>query len=172
MTSSYIGISAHFFSYRDNCSHCPMLAIRRIHHPTTGENIRIVLEQIINEWDIPRSKIMAVVTDNGSNIIKAFRDLVIEAEVSSEDAQEVSDEEDEKELEEDEKEGEEGDKDFEDNVARIDNEVANFDENEMDHAAHFPLLPRLSCFAHSLQLHGCFKSQHCQVYPNSPEQGI
>ena len=76
-------------------------------------------------------------------------------EASNEDAQEdkqvmISDDvEVDKEVEESpDKDAE----DFEDNVASIDNEVAKFDESEMDHTIHFPLLPWLSCFAHSLQL--------------------
>ena len=69
MTSSYIGISTHFFSSRDNASHCAMLAVRRIKHPHTGLAIRQVFDKILVEWGIPTNKVRAVVTDNGSNIV-------------------------------------------------------------------------------------------------------
>ena len=76
MTSSYIGISTHFFSLQNYASHCTMLAVRRIKHPHTGLAIRQVFDTILGEWVIPTNKVRAVVTDNGSNIVKAFKEHI------------------------------------------------------------------------------------------------
>lgn len=37
LSSSYMGITAHFFSRKDHCCHKAMLAVRRFSHPHTGE---------------------------------------------------------------------------------------------------------------------------------------
>ena len=40
----------------------------------TGDYIREIFTEVIDEWQISRDKIGCIITDNGSNIIKAFRD--------------------------------------------------------------------------------------------------
>lgn len=172
LTSSYIGVTTHFFSSKDDSSHYPMIAVRRIHHPATGENIRSLFEEIIAEWGIPADKVMAVVTDNGSNVIKAFKELVVEADQYSSDDKEdevLSDTGEEEHLSDDHEEvvgdilGEDGshgsddddsdfDAEFEENLRSIDCDLENFEQNEADHTTLFPNMPRLSCFAHTLQL--------------------
>ena len=41
----------------------------------TGDNIATWLEEVLREYEIPTSKIVAIVTDNGSNIVKACTTL-------------------------------------------------------------------------------------------------
>ena len=87
MTSSYICISAHFFSSRDYASHCVMLAVRRIEHSHTGVAIRQIFDTILGEWGVPTNKVRAIVTDNGSNIARAFKEHVAQIQSSSHDSE-------------------------------------------------------------------------------------
>ena len=134
ISSSYLGVTAHFFSQRDHQRHQVTLAVRRLPHPHTGENIRDAVESILEEWSIPLSKVRVVITDNGSNMVKAFRQH----------------------FEEDDKDddGEEDDgsvKEVEPEASVQDEE--NFEDREMDHDITFKFYcKRLSCFAHTLQL--------------------
>lgn len=48
-----------------------LLNLRRICHPHTGEALANCIESTLDEWAIPESKILLIVTDNGSNMIKA-----------------------------------------------------------------------------------------------------
>ena len=69
MSSSYLGIAAHFFTRSDHVRHRVTLAVRRMPSPHTGENIRQLVDDIFTEWDIPPQKVAAVITDNGSNML-------------------------------------------------------------------------------------------------------
>ena len=126
MTSSYLGITAHFFSRRDHKRHRVTLAVRRMPHPHNAVNIRDITDQVLQEWNIPHSKILAILTDNASNMLKAFQQEL-----------HVQDSEDEnEELPPD-------DEDYEE----------DFETREQDHDLTFKTFgKRLSCFAHTLQL--------------------
>ena len=62
-----------FFSRKDHRRHCVTLAARRMPSPHTGENIRELVDKVLHEWDIHPSKVLATITDNGSNMLAAFR---------------------------------------------------------------------------------------------------
>ena len=48
------------------------MAVRRFESPHTGERIANLLQAVINEWNIPHYKVFHSLTDNGSNMVKAF----------------------------------------------------------------------------------------------------
>ena len=75
MSSSYLGITAHFFTHSDHVCHRVTLAVKRIPSPHTVENICQLVDDILTEWDIhvPPQKVAAVITDNGSNMLAAFK---------------------------------------------------------------------------------------------------
>ena len=132
MTSSYLGVTGHFFSRKDHRRHSATLAVRRMPQQHTGENIRELVESILDEWEIPPSKISATLTDNGSNMIAAFRPQIIESDDDVED---------------------ESDRDMESGEdADLSSLVQEFEEKEQDHEVAFYGLNRVSCFAHTLQL--------------------
>ena len=111
------------------------LAVRRLESSHTGRYIRDVIDHVLTEWDIEPSKIIASLTDNGSNMVAAFRKKV-EANVCG---QEGEDEEEEEEVTE------------EDSKAAVD-ETLDFDCQVMSHQIAFGSLNHVSCFSHSLQL--------------------
>ena len=48
------------------------LAVCRMPSPHTADHVREIVDAILEEWDIPISKVKVVVTDNGSNMVAAF----------------------------------------------------------------------------------------------------
>ena len=106
------------------------LAVRRLPPIHTAVNIRTVVEEVLLEWEIPNTKLSAILTDNGSNIVAAFRSDMAVTLHDSEDDESDNDEEEEDE----------------------DDDESDFDINERDHEVTFALFKRVSCFAHTLQL--------------------
>ena len=95
MTSSYHGVTAHFFSRRDHRRHRVTLAVRRMPHPHSAVNIRAIVDEVLEEWNIPHSKVMAILTDNASNMLKAFQQELLNTDSAEEsEAEELSEGED------------------------------------------------------------------------------
>ena len=63
-------IPRHFFPHKNNNQHTVTLAVRRITGSHTAVNIRTLLDE---EWGIYGSKLFATLTDNGSNMVAAFK---------------------------------------------------------------------------------------------------
>ena len=85
VSSSYLGITAHSFSTHDHRRHRVALAVRKLPHPYNTENIiKDTVDEVLQEWDIPITKLNIVITDNGSNMLinKEFKQV---AYVDSED---------------------------------------------------------------------------------------
>jgi hypothetical protein len=136
LTSSYLGLTAHFFSFTDQKLHHPTLAVRQLDHPHTGEAISTLTYAIIEEWGIPLSKLQFIVTDNGSNMLKAFK--IVQ---SVNDDEEILDEL----ANEDEESGDE--------VCEFEQQENNSSEAFKQLASKKPAgLQRVSCFSHTLQL--------------------
>ena len=57
MSSPYLGVSAHFFSWKDHKWQVATLAIRRMTPEHTGDSIRALVEEILKEQDIPTAKL-------------------------------------------------------------------------------------------------------------------
>ena len=128
MSSSYLGVTAHYFTQHDHMRRRGnYLAVRQINHPHTAETVQEVIDEVLTEWKIPISKVRAIVTDNGSNMIKAFREQLqdIESEESETDDGDLDEESDE----------------------------PDFADKELDHEITFKFyIKRISCFTHTLQL--------------------
>ena len=128
MSSSYLGVTGHFFSRKDHRRHCVTLVVHRMPESHTGDNIRVVVQSVLDDWDIHPSKIKATLTDNSSNMIAALRPM-IDANPDESDDEDVNDDDEDGEW-----------------------MVADFEEREVDHQIAFTGLNRVSCFAHTLQL--------------------
>ena len=93
----------------------------------SGDNIRALMEEILRERDIPTTKIGIIMTDSGSNMIKAFRQPIDS--------------------------GEESEDDNEDEEEKFEDYEKDFDDKEIKHEITFKVFAkRISCFAHTVQL--------------------
>lgn len=115
LTSSYLGITGHFFSSKDH----------RLPSSHTADNIHTIVEEILSEWEIPATKISAILTDNGSNIVAAFCERFVEEEECEDESDDSSSEPEE---------------------SDVSVEVSDFERHEIEHEVAF------SCFSHTLQL--------------------
>ena len=92
-TASFLAISACYFCTQENKGKHILLRLDQISHPHTAESIKTCVERCTEDWGIPKHKILTVITDNGSNMVAAFKKNVHEPSSSEEESQE-SDEED------------------------------------------------------------------------------
>ena len=124
LSSSYLGVTAHFFLRCDRRRHIVTLAVRRLTSSHTAATIRLTVEEILAEWDINPSILSAILTDNGSNMVAAFKAKFNEDDDDVEELVESSMPDDEQE----------------------------FLDCEMEHDIEFSSFNRISCFSHTLQL--------------------
>jgi len=141
LANSFLGISACFFdsNRNSNKAHHVVLSIAQLPFPHTGITIAECMETCLSEWQISSDKVLIVVSDNGSNMIKAIKILAENADKARSDndhdddyEEVVSDTEMEDELEE----------------VGQDPEVSD-DEVCEPETVHYR---RMVCMAHSLQL--------------------
>ena len=52
-----------------------VLNTAQIDDENSAENLALHFKMVLNEWKIPEKKEVAVITDNGANIVKAIRDF-------------------------------------------------------------------------------------------------
>ena len=124
LSSSYLGITGHFFSRKDHHRHCVTLAVHQMPPSHTAKNIRAIVDQVLLEWEIPSHKISVILTDNGSNIVAAFRGHFC---TSSEDDGESGDEDIDQQGESSQIQDE----------GSIELDVSNFEEEEIHHEVAF-----------------------------------
>ena len=97
--ASFLGISASFFHPTHKVAITFILNLYEIEHPHTGEMIADKLQCSLEAWGIEPRKVLMMVTDNGSNMIKAvslamFEDDTASSEHGSDDEEEEEDTED------------------------------------------------------------------------------
>ena len=71
MSESFLDIIVHFFAKQQR-QHAT-LAVRNIHSSHTALNNLSILKEVMMEWSIPKEAISKVITNNGSNMFKAFQ---------------------------------------------------------------------------------------------------
>jgi len=69
-----MGVTAHFYDAENHQRRVVGLALRSLSERHTGDYIFTVYQEMIAQWGI-EDKIFKVVTDNGSNVVKAFKDI-------------------------------------------------------------------------------------------------
>ena len=129
LTSSYLGVTAHFYSRTDNHRHTITLAVHRLTTSHTASNIRSLLDDILVEWDILPSKVSAVITDNMVAAFKANLDHFVVDETGNDE-----------------------DEDEETADSCTQDETEDYLDHEIDHEVEFSSLNRIACFSHMLQL--------------------
>lgn len=162
LSVSYLGISACYFDPTAGKPCHSFLNLSEIPHPHTGEMLAACLTRCFEQWGITDNQVLHIVTDNGSNMVKAVR-LVQEQEANAPKGSgsdvEVDDAEEDVEaqdagpevgnmgslqLELEEFEGEESNSE--------DDEIGEeSEEGQLDLPLHVPFR-RMPCMAHTLQL--------------------
>lgn len=74
MTESFLGITAHYLS-ADWHNRVVTLAVRTFPSLHTAERIRALLERVLKEWKIEFGQVFLFITDNGSNMAAAFKEV-------------------------------------------------------------------------------------------------
>jgi hypothetical protein len=68
---SFLGITCHFIDSK-MISHAVLIDFLRIKSPHTGENIRLLTEEVLDKFNI-KDKVYKIITDNASSMIKAYK---------------------------------------------------------------------------------------------------
>lgn len=149
LTSSFLGITAHFFSQDKNGPRCVLLAMPKFEKRHSAENILELMENALARYglSVDDPRVFRIVTDNGSNIKKALEeveDLLFEAPGDAVvDTQQSP-------LESIASDPANIDMNFEAEDAEVNSEVAEFDGDEEVHFNVFGVHKRLACIDHSL----------------------
>lgn len=56
-------------------------------HPHTAVSISTLVEESMEEWGIPREKVLTTITDNGSNMVASFHTHAEVATTSEEESE-------------------------------------------------------------------------------------
>jgi len=84
ITASFLRVNVHCFTFNNKKCHSITLVVRRFESPYTGERTADLLRAIIDEWKTSHYKVFRSLTDNGSNIVRAFNLLSINEEENDE----------------------------------------------------------------------------------------
>jgi len=164
LSSSFLGMSACFFNPTSHKPEHVFLSLVELPHPHTGEAIADCLSNCLKKWGINENQVILVVSDNGSNMLKALR--VIKARHAASEVVEDAFEEGQEEVEvpvleelneeedsfEDDESQENGNRE-ESSGAQSGNDGDGNDEldDSLDLPQHVPYR-RMQCMAHTLQL--------------------
>lgn len=75
LSASYLGVSACYFDPLLSQPRHATLNLFDREHPHTGAMIADCLERCMQQWAIPENKVHLIVSDSGSNMIKAIKTL-------------------------------------------------------------------------------------------------
>ena len=73
LSESYISVTAHCISSIDNEKKVICLGLKLFPYPHTAERVKDSIKRILNFYEIHNKDIVCAVTDNGSNMVKAFK---------------------------------------------------------------------------------------------------
>ena len=74
LTCSFMGVSACFCNVSADVHserHC--VIVIDLSHPHTGDCLADAIEKCLKNWSISKEKVIMIISDNGSNMIKAIR---------------------------------------------------------------------------------------------------
>nr|XP_054594295.1 uncharacterized protein LOC129161839 [Nothobranchius furzeri] len=90
LTASFLGISCCFFCVEQQKPEHLLLALEQLDHPHTAQSFKACVEKCMQEWGILNEKVLTLITDNGSNMVAAFKHSAPEDEDSSSDDPDAS----------------------------------------------------------------------------------
>ena len=74
MTSSFLGVTAHWFDRKSQTKKMACLAVKPLKPAHTGKAIYYAFYEILLQYNVLSKHVSYVVTDNGGNIVKAFKE--------------------------------------------------------------------------------------------------
>ena len=135
LTASFLGVSGCFYDTTIDKTRHAFLNLIELQHPHTGEMLAECLKKCLDQWGIRENQVMLIVSDNGSNMVKAIRLLQeVHAAKKSDESESYEFESDESEHETDEEEIQ-----------------SQSEQTDLFLPDHIPYL-RMPCMAHTLQL--------------------
>ncbi len=153
LSASFLGILACYYNREAGISEHTLLTLSKADHPHTGSMIADCLKAALEYWNISADKIIVIITDNGSNMIKALKLMNEEAEATEQSQTEDGENSNANESNEAESEG---DNDTEDEDGHTVTEAeGREDDDEVDEivgAITNITYSRMACLPHTLQL--------------------
>jgi hypothetical protein len=73
LSASFLGISACFYHPVSHAVRHVILQLDQVQHPHTGEILSEALYKCLLEWQIPAHKVILIISDSGSNMIRAVK---------------------------------------------------------------------------------------------------
>ena len=84
MSESFLGVTARMYDPPTKSTRSLTLACRSFPTPHTAKNVHELIIAILKEWEIPKCKVSAIVTDNGSNMVAAFKEAAADSSYDEE----------------------------------------------------------------------------------------
>jgi len=137
---AFLGVTCHWIT-GDFKRESAVLACSRFPGTHSYDRIALELNKVISKFKIQKEKIVCIVTDNGSNFVKAFKEFGISANIEEKEVDNDSDES----YEED--EGNESDS----NQSNLEEAVVEID-NILHNRASLELPRHFKCASHTLSL--------------------
>ncbi|KAH7722171.1 hypothetical protein AAVH_10346 [Aphelenchoides avenae] len=91
--SSYVGVNSHFVDSKGCLAVC-FLGVRDVEGTKTAERVRKVVDSVLAEYEISEEDVGFFITDNGSNLLKAYRESIEEVRIHVPDDNAEADNED------------------------------------------------------------------------------
>ena len=73
MVAAYLAVTAHFYCEKSGSLENVCPAVKRMTSSLTAERIKVLTDEILEEYGISEEKVCRYRTDNGSNMVAAFR---------------------------------------------------------------------------------------------------
>lgn len=157
LSCSFFGVSACFYAPSKGKVMHAVLQVIRLKHPHTGRMLAAALKKCLTFYGLDASRILMIVTDNGSNMIKLVKVL------NDEDIEENGEEQDTESSSSEDEDGtaaEQSEVEEENNNTETETEVADEEDEEttaalestIDQLAGVVHYMRMPCIAHTLQL--------------------
>ena len=75
MAAAFLRISCTFYNADASIAQHVVLNVHKIAHPHTRSMITEKIDSSLHYWNIPKNKILQMITDNGANMQKAVREI-------------------------------------------------------------------------------------------------